>query len=399
MINRVILIVLDSAGIGALPDADKYGDTGSNTLVHTAQMMDGLSLPNMGELGLGNVDKIPGVPEVTEDDVVGPIGFYGKMAEKSAGKDTTTGHWEMTGIVLDKPFTVFHDGFPDELIDEFKEKIGSDVLGNYAASGTEIIKVLGDEHVETKKPIVYTSADSVFQIAAHQEVIPLERLYEICEIARVICDKYAIGRVIARPFLGEPGNYYRTPNRRDFSIIPPKRTILDMLKDAGENVVGIGKIEDIFANRGLTHSIHTKSNDEGMERMTDAIGDFKTGLIFTNLVEFDMLYGHRNDYKGYANALEEFDAWLGGILPTLSESDLLIITADHGCDPTTKSTDHSREYVPLLAYSKSNTRGRSLGTRASFSDIAKTIAEVFKITEDVNGTSFLGDINIARNAF
>ncbi|MFC1855944.1 phosphopentomutase, partial [Thermodesulfobacteriota bacterium] len=279
-----------------------------------------------------------------------------------------------------------------EIIDEVTEKIGRGILANYAASGTEIIKVLGEEHVKTGKPILYTSADSVMQIAAHEEVISLNELYKMCEIARKICDKHCIGRVIARPFLGEAGNFYRTPNRRDFSILPFKRTILDMLKDAGKNVIGVGKIEDIFAARGITHAIHTKSNAEGMEVTAKCMEEFDSGLIFTNLVEFDMLFGHRNDSKGYAKALEEFDVWLATMMGHFRDDDLLIITADHGCDPTTTSTDHSREYVPLIVYNKANENGKSLPLRASFCDVAKTIAKVFGVTEDICGESFLADI-------
>lgn len=370
-----------------MPDAESYGDAGSNTLVNTAKAVGGLHLPNMQSLGLGNITQIEGVPAISD-----PIGFFGKMAEKSAGKDTTTGHWEMAGIVLERPFPVYHDGFPPAIIDTFKERIGSDILANYAASGTEIIKVLGKEHVETGKPIVYTSADSVFQIAAHEEVIPLDKLYEMCSIARAICDKYHIGRVIARPFLGVEGDYYRTPNRRDFSIKPKEKTILDILKDSGENVAGIGKIEDIFAKRGLTYAVHTKSNAEGMSETLKCMDNYPTGLIFTNLVEFDMLFGHRNNYEGYAKALEEFDIWLGDELHRFTDTDLLIITADHGCDPTTQSTDHSREYVPLLVYNKRNTTGLSLGVRSSFCDIASTIKEIFSLDDDICGKSFLAEI-------
>ncbi len=388
MIKKVILIVLDSAGIGALPDAGSYGDAGTNTFVHTAAAAGGLNLPNMRRLGLGNITDIKGVAKVAA-----PVGFYGKMGERSSGKDTTTGHWEMAGIILDTPFTVYHDGFPDGLIEAFKAEINSDILGNYAASGTEIIEELGEEHLRTACPIVYTSADSVFQIAAHGDAIPLDRLYEICRIARRLCDKFMIGRVIARPFMGEPGSFYRTADRRDFSILPPKRTILDMLKSCGANVIGIGKIEDIFAKQGLTRAIHTKSNIDGMEVTAECIAKYDTGLIFTNLVEFDMVYGHRNNAKGYARALEEFDSWLGGVTKTLTAGDLLLITADHGCDPTTKSTDHSREYVPLLAYCKANENGESLGVRDSISDIAATIAEIFGITGDIPGASFLDKIS------
>lgn len=390
MINRVVLIILDSVGIGALPDARLYGDEGANTIAHIAQKAGGLNLPNMQRLGLGNITNITGVPPTRS----GPLCFYGKMSERSAGKDTTTGHWEMAGIVLDEPFKLYGKGFPPEIIDEFKASIKSDILGNYAASGTKIIKVLGGEHVKTGKPIVYTSADSVFQIAAHEEVIPLEKLYEICKIARGICDKHSISRVIARPFLGDDANnFYRTPNRRDFSILPPKRTILDMLKAAGENVIGIGKIEDIFAKKGVSLAIHTKNNSDGMQKIDECMKKYTSGLIFTNLIEFDMLYGHRNDAKGYARALEEFDSWLGGMMGRLTKSDLLIITADHGCDPTMEeSTDHTREYVPLLVYYSGNTKGDSLGVRNSFCDVAKTIAQVFDISEDICGKSFLDEI-------
>ncbi len=382
--NRVFLIVLDSVGIGALPDAHKYGDEGSNTLGNTAKAVGGMNLPNMDRLGLNRVLAYKGGsnPEV--------IGQYGRMAEASAGKDTTTGHWEMMGIILEKAFPTYPDGFPTEILEAFEKAIGTKTLGNKAASGTVIIDELGEEHMKTGYPIVYTSADSVFQIAAHEEIIPIERLYEMCEIARdILVGDHAVGRVIARPFEGEPGAFKRTTKRHDYSLKPIESTVLDRLKEKGINTFGIGKIYDIFAGEGISKSFSSGSNAEGMEVMGNLIQDKGwQGLAFVNLVDFDMLYGHRNNPEGYAKALEEFDQWLGTIIPEVSEEELLIITADHGCDPTTESTDHSREYVPLLVYQK-GMEAKNLGTRETFSDIGATIANIFKIEGPNKGKSFL----------
>ncbi|AIS51648.1 phosphopentomutase DeoB [Thermoanaerobacter kivui] len=387
MFKRVILIVLDSVGVGELPDAYKFGDEGSNTLGHVTEKT-GVELPNMGRLGLGNIIPLKSVPENPN-----AIGGYGKMAEKSAGKDTTTGHWEIAGLITEKPFPTYPHGFPEEIIKEFEKRIGRKVLGNKPASGTEIIKELGEEHVKTGYPIVYTSADSVFQVAAHEDVIPLEELYRICEIAReILKGDHAVGRVIARPFTGTPGNFVRTGNRRDFSLKPFEPTVLDMLKEAGYEVFAIGKIEDIFAGQGITEKNHTINNDEGITATIKAMDDIKNGLIFTNLVDFDMLYGHRNDVEGYAKALKHFDNRLPEIMGKLTKEDLLIITADHGCDPTTPSTDHSREYVPLLVYSPSMKHGINLGVRSTYSDVAATIAEIFKVGPTKHGTSFLKEL-------
>lgn len=385
---KVVLIVLDSVGIGELPDANLYGDSGSNTLKNISIEVGGLNLPNLEKLGLGKIEKLNGVSsEVT------PLASYGKMAERSAGKDTTTGHWEIAGLYLAEPFATFPQGFPPEITEPFKKIAKSDFLGNYPFSGTEIIKKYGDEHVRTKKPIIYTSADSVFQIAAHEEVIPLERLYEICKETRKLLDKFRVGRVIARPFVGESGNYKRTSNRKDFSISPYEKTILDYLKEGGIEVIGIGKIADIFNYQGISSSYHTDNNEDGIEKTIKIMKQTEKGLIFTNLIDFDMLYGHRNDTLGYAKALEEFDKKIPLIIDSLKEDDLLIITADHGCDPTLKnSTDHTREYVPLIAYRKKEKKGTNLGIRSTFSDVAQTIAEFFNIKGLKNGKSFLSEV-------
>ncbi len=386
-IDRVILIIFDSVGIGELPDAKEYKDEGSNTLGNTIKAVKGLSLPNLEAMGLGLIQGVEGLKKIKN-----PVASYGRMAEASRGKDTATGHWEMAGLVIDKPFSTYPLGFTEEIMNEFKRCTGLDYLGNKAASGTEIIKDLGEEHMRTGKPIVYTSADSVFQIAAHEDVIPVDRLYEICEIARKIADKYNIGRVIARPFVGTKGSFKRTDRRRDFSLAPTGETILDKLNAEGIPVIGIGKIGDIYGHSGLTEEIHTKDNMDGIDKTIAAIKEIKKGLIFTNLVDFDMLYGHRNDVKGYANALIEVDSRLPEIMRMLKDSDMFIITADHGCDPTTSSTDHSREYVPLLVYGKKLKSGINLGTRKTFADIGQTIAEIFDIGRMNNGSSFLKEV-------
>jgi phosphopentomutase len=388
MIRRVILIILDACGIGELPDAHLYGDEGSNTIVNTAKAVRGLKLPNLEKLGLGNIDPIPGVNPNTK-----ALGNYGKMAELSAGKDSTSGHWEIMGLVLEKPFPLYPRGFPPEIIETFEKAIDSKILGNKPASGTEIIKELGEEHIRTGRPIVYTSADSVFQIAAHEEIIPVDELYEMCMKARkILTGGYGVARVIARPFVGKPGFFKRTERRKDFSLSPPQETVLDILKKNGIPVIGMGKIEDLFAGRGLTESIHTKNNSDGMEKLVEAMKKFERGLLFINLVDFDMLWGHRNDAQAFASGLEDFDRRLSEVLDLLTSDDLLIITADHGCDPTTPSTDHSREYVPLLVYGKSIKKGVNLGTRKSFSDVGKTIAEFFEVSGTKNGESFLKEI-------
>jgi phosphopentomutase len=390
--KRVVIIVLDSLGIGQLPDSKEYGDEGSDTLGHIAQHYPDLWLPNLGKLGLSNIDGV-NFPAKSIPKPANPAGAYGKMAEQSAGKDTTTGHWEIAGIILDKPFPVYPDGFPEEIIKEFERKIGRKVLWNKPASGTVIIQQLGDEHVKTGYPIVYTSADSVFQIAAHEEVIPIEKLYEFCRIAReLLTAEHGVGRVIARPFIGHTGNYKRTGRRKDFSISPPQKTMLDVLKDNGFEVRAVGKIEDIFNGSGITESVHTHGNSDGIDRTIQWLEEDFEGLLFTNLVDFDMLYGHRNDVEGYAKALMEFDTRLPEIMNQLKQQDILMITADHGCDPTTSSTDHSREYVPLLVYGSAVKPGVNLHIRKSFSDIAKTTAEFFGLENELCGTSFLGQI-------
>jgi len=386
--KRAIVIVLDSVGMGELPDAQKYGDKGSNTIGNIASCVNGFSLPNLQQLGLGNIDNMKGIKSVNN-----PKGCFGRMAEKSAGKDTTTGHWEISGVILEKAFPVYPQGFPQEVIDDFEKATNTEVLGNVAASGTEIIKRLGDQHVKTGYPIVYTSADSVFQIAAHEDVISVERLYEMCEKARqILKGEHAVGRVIARPFIGSNGEYKRTQRRRDFSLEPIKNTILDYAKDDGFEVRAVGKIEDIFNKRGITHAVHTNDNADGIDKTIEYLKDDFEGILFTNLVDFDMLYGHRNNAKGYAKALNEFDDRLPDIIKELRDEDILFITADHGCDPTTESTDHSREYVPLLLYGKGLRENVNLGTRSSFSDIASTIAQYLNIEGKLEGKSFLDEI-------
>lgn len=386
--KRIIIIVMDSVGIGELPDADLYGDQGSNTLGNIAKRIQGFRLPNLEKLGLGCIDGIKGF-----DRSASPLGCYGRMAERSAGKDTTTGHWEIAGIILDKPFPVYPGGFPNDIIASFEKAAGTKVLGNYAASGTEIIKQLGQQHVKTGFPIVYTSADSVFQIAAHEEIIPVEKLYEMCRKAREILQgAHAVGRVIARPFTGAEGNFTRTERRHDFSLKPIRRTILDGLYDKGFKVKAVGKIEDIFCGQGINESVHIHGNMDGVDKTMEYMKEDFEGLIFTNLVDFDMLYGHRNNVNGYAQALKEFDSRLPETIENLFEDDILIITADHGCDPTTESTDHSREYVPLLVYGKRLKQGVNLYSRASFSDIAQTIAQIFDIDISLNGRSFYREV-------
>jgi phosphopentomutase len=384
--RRIIWIVLDSVGIGEMPDAAKYGDVGSDTLGNIARRRQ-LHLPNLCRLGLANIKPLTGLaPEPA------PIGAYGKCALASPGKDTTTGHWEMAGIHLEKPFPLFPHGFPPEVMDPFETRIGRHAIGNKAASGTEIIKELGDEHMRTGSPIVYTSADSVFQVAAHEEVIPLFELYKICETARdILRGPYEVGRVIARPFEGSPGHFQRTSNRHDYAVPPPQGMLLDRLADAQVNVFAIGKIFDVFLGRGIREYEKTKSNADGMGKTLAAMETAPDGLIFVNLVDFDQLYGHRNDVEGYARALEEVDAWLPAFEARLDDGDLAIVTADHGCDPTTPSTDHSREYVPLLVCGKRARAQVNLGVRETLSDIGQTVARNFG-TEIVCGRSFLNEL-------
>ncbi|HRC79936.1 MAG TPA: phosphopentomutase [Sedimentibacter sp.] len=388
MIKRIILIVLDSVGVGELPDAALYGDEGSNTLKNIYKNVENFSLPNLEHLGILNIKGL--------EDIKGSESFLGSVAkcnEKSKGKDTTTGHWEIAGLILDKPFPTYPQGFPDDLIKEFEKRTGRRVMGNYPASGTEIIKELGKKHMETGNLIVYTSADSVFQIAAHEEVVPLDELYDICRIARdMLKGPHGVGRVIARPFLGQEGNFTRTGNRKDFSLEPFRDTMLDYVKNSGREVLAIGKIEDIFANKGITKSNHTKNNDEGIKATIQAIKEDFEGLIFTNLVDFDMVYGHRNDIYGYAHSLMSFDDKLADIMGSLRDDDLLIITADHGCDPTTASTDHSREYIPLIFYGKRVKANNNLGILDTYACIGKTVLDIFEIENDLEGKSVKNQI-------
>jgi phosphopentomutase len=387
-IARTVLLVMDSVGVGALPDAACYGDEGSNTLGHIAESVD-LSLPHLASLGLGNIVPIRGVGPVPT-----PRAAYGKMAESSVGKDTITGHWEIAGVILDEPFPTYPDGFPSEVVSELTRITGRAVLGNKVASGTEVIQELGDSHVKTGSIIVYTSADSVLQIAAHEEVIPLPELYRICSEARdALRPPHAVARVIARPFTGAAGRFVRTPNRRDFSLPPPCPTILDELSAAGHEVWAIGKIEDIFSGRGVTRGSHSRSNMETLDITVQSMQAMRSsGLIFANCVDFDMLWGHRNDIIGYARGLEEFDARLPELCSHVRDGDLLIILADHGCDPTMPGTDHSREYVPLLVY-RHNRRGDvNLGTRTTFADVAATLADAYHVRNPGPGTSFFSDV-------
>jgi phosphopentomutase len=388
--ERVIWIVLDSVGIGELPDAAAYGDVGRDTLGHIARSRP-LKIPNLVRLGLANIKPLANLTPAAN-----PAGSYGKGATVSPGKDTTTGHWEMAGIWLDQAFPVYPHGFPKTLIEEFERQIGRRTLGNKPASGTEIIKELGAEHVRTGFPIVYTSGDSVFQIAAHEDVIPIAELYRMCEIARKLLDgPNRVGRVIARPFTGTAGNFRRTERRHDYAVEPPRPMLLDVLADAKTDVFGVGKIHDIYNGRGVDQYVTTKNNTDGMAKLTEALTQRPNGLIFANLVDFDMLYGHRKDVEGFARSLEEFDAQLGPFLESLRPSDLLIITADHGCDPdpVNPTTDHSREYVPILAYSTRMRAGVNLGTRATLADMGQTVAKNFGKTIP-HGTSFL---NLLRN--
>lgn len=388
MINRAIWIVLDSVGMGEMHDAEKYGDVGANTIGNISKVLGGLKIPNLEKLGLGNIDTIQGVNKAAN-----PLGCYARLEEASNGKDTTTGHWEMAGVVSKNPFPTYPKGFPKEIVEAFEKAIGRKMLANKPASGTAIIDELGEEHVRTGNPIVYTSADSVFQIAAHEEVIPLEELYKMCEAARnILVGEHAVARVIARPFIGESGKFTRTSNRRDFSLVPPYDTVLDVLKNNNLSVMAVGKIEDIFCGKGITEAIHTKDNMDGMDQTLNYMKENKKGLIFTNLVDFDMKWGHRNDPEAYGRGLEAFDVRLGEVLDGMKDTDILIITADHGCDPTVPGTDHTREYVPFIVYGKELKSNINLGTRKSFADIGQTITEIFSIPSIKNGESFLKEI-------
>lgn len=383
--NRMILIVLDSAGIGEMPDAADYGDAGAHTLGHALGSRD-VNIPNLRQIGLANIAPLPVGP------VENPIGIFGKAATASRGKDTTTGHWEMGGIITARPFPTYPKGFPSRVIEPFERAIGRQILGNKAASGTEIIQELGEEHVRTGRPIIYTSADSVFQIAAHEQVVPLEQLYAWCKIAREqLTGEDEVGRVIARPFVGEPGGFRRTEARQDYAIDPPESTVLDLLKSKGLAVTAVGKIGSIFCHRGTTEELMAGNNNASIDQTLRALESTGRGLIFTNLVDFDMLYGHRNDVEGYARALEEFDARLPEIQAGMRDDDLMIITADHGCDPGDVSTDHTREYVPILGWGRRARAGVDLGTRSSIADIGQTIADNFGLTLQA-GHSFLAQI-------
>ncbi|HWO56734.1 MAG TPA: phosphopentomutase [bacterium] len=377
-LQRVIVIVLDGCGIGEAPDSPAYGDAGSNTIVNTARAVGGLDCPTLGKLGLGCIDTIDGVPPASA-----PLGCYGVMQEQSAGKDSTSGHWELMGVILKRPFPVYPNGFGPHILDPFMARTGRGVLGNKPASGTAIIDELGPEQLRTGHWIVYTSADSVFQIAAHEEAIPVEELYNACRVARsILVGPDAVGRVIARPYVGRPGAFRRTHRRRDFSLEPTDATLLDRLRQHDIPTIGIGKIDDLFAGRGLSEKIHTESNEDGMDKTLAALARNPRGLIFTNLVEFDMVWGHRNDPAGFAAGLAAFDRWLAELLPALGPSDALFLVADHGIDPTTPSTDHSRELIPLLAYGPSLKRGANLGRRATYADLAATLSDIFQLGGD-----------------
>lgn len=388
--KRLFVIVMDSVGIGESPDADKFGDKGADTLGHIAERMNGLNMPNMGKLGLSNIREIKGIEKAEE-----PLAYYTKMMEASNGKDTMTGHWEIMGLNIQTPFRVFPDGFPDELLSKIEGRTGRKIIGNKPASGTEILVELGEEHMKTGALIVYTSADSVLQIAAHEDIIPIDEQYKICKIARELTldEKYMVGRVIARPFLGEPGNFKRTANRHDYALKPFDRTVMSEMKDAGLDVIAIGKISDIYDGEGVTQSLRTISNMDGMDKLVKTLDMDFTGMSFLNLVDFDALYGHRRDPEGYGKALEEYDARLPEVFAKMKEDDLLIITADHGNDPVAPGTDHTREYVPLLIYSKNMSTGKELPVRKTFADIGATVADNFKVKMPKFGKSFLKELN------
>ncbi|MEH7437292.1 phosphopentomutase [Neobacillus drentensis] len=387
--KRIFIVVMDSVGIGEAPDAERFGDKGSDTLGHIAERMNGLNMPYMGKLGLSNIRELKGIEKAEK-----PLAFYTKMMEASNGKDTMTGHWEIMGLNIQTPFRVFPEGFPDELVSELEKRTGRKIIGNKPASGTEILDELGEEHMKTGALIVYTSADSVLQIAAHEDIIPIEEQYKICKIARELTldEKYMVGRVIARPFLGEPGNFKRTANRHDYALKPFDRTVMSELKDAGLDVIAIGKISDIYDGEGVTKSLRTVSNMDGMDKLVETLDMDFTGISFLNLVDFDALYGHRRDPEGYGKALEEYDARLPEVFAKMKEDDLLMITADHGNDPVAPGTDHTREYVPLLVYSKSMTEGKEIPLRETFADLGATVAENFSVKMPKYGKSFLNEL-------
>ncbi|MDZ5471130.1 phosphopentomutase (plasmid) [Bacillus sp. 31A1R] len=388
--NRIFLIVMDSVGIGEAPDAEQFGDKGSDTLGHIAEKMNGLHMPNMAKLGLSNIREIQGIEKAST-----PLAYFTKMQEASNGKDTMTGHWEIMGLNIKTPFRVFPEGFPAELINELEARTGRKVIGNIPASGTEILDQLGEEHMKTGSLIVYTSADSVLQIAAHEDIIPIEEQYKICKIARELTldEKYMVGRVIARPFVGEPGQFKRTANRHDYALKPFERTVMNELKDSNLDVIAIGKISDIFDGEGVTQSLRTISNMDGMDKLLETFDMEFTGLSFLNLVDFDALYGHRRDPIGYGKALEEYDARLPEVFEKMRDGDLLMITADHGNDPVHPGTDHTREYVPLLVYAKDMGEGKELPISETFADIGATVADNFKVTMPKFGKSFLDELS------
>ncbi len=386
--SRVIWMVIDSVGIGALPDSEKFGDVNVNTLGNIVKTYKDIKIPNMINLGLSNIEGVESLESINN-----PKGSFGRAKEVSKGKDTTTGHWEMTGVLVETPFKTYENGFPKEIIEEFERKTNRKVIGNKPASGTAILDELGEQQMKTGEVIVYTSADSVFQIAAHEEIIPLDELYRMCEIAReIMMGENAVARIIARPFIGTPGSFERTANRRDYSLSPFEDTVLDNIKNANLDVIGVGKIEDIFNKQGITEAIHTKDNMDGVDQTINYMKKDNKGLIFTNLVDFDSKYGHRRDVGGYKNALEEFDARIPEILENMKDDDILIINSDHGNDPTYKGTDHTREYIPILIYGKNVVNGYNLGTRNSFADIGATVADILNVDSPKNGKSFKNEI-------
>ncbi len=386
--SRVIWMVIDSVGIGALPDSEKFGDVNVNTLGNIVKTYKDIKIPNMINLGLSNIEGVESLESISN-----PKGSFGRAKEVSKGKDTTTGHWEMTGVLVETPFKTYENGFPREIIEEFERKTNRKVIGNKPASGTAILDELGEQQMKTGEVIVYTSADSVFQIAAHEEIIPLDELYKMCEIAReIMMGENAVARIIARPFIGTPGAFERTSNRRDYSLSPFEDTVLDNIKNSNLDVIGVGKIEDIFNKQGITEAIHTKDNMDGVDQTINYMKKDNKGLIFTNLVDFDSKYGHRRDVEGYKNALEEFDARIPEILENMKDDDILIINSDHGNDPTYKGTDHTREYIPILVYGKNVVNGYNLGTRNSFADIGSTVADILNVDGPKNGTSFKNEI-------
>ena len=386
--SRVIWMVIDSVGIGALPDSQKFGDVNVDTLGNIVRSCKGIKIPNMIKLGLANIEGVDSL-----ENIESPIGCYGRCSEVSKGKDTTTGHWEMTGVLVETPFKTFENGFPKDIIEEFERRSNRKVIGNKPASGTAILDELGEQHINTGEVIVYTSADSVFQIAAHEEIVSLDELYKMCEIAReIMMGDNAVARIIARPFIGKPGAFERTSNRRDYSLSPFEDTVLDNIKNSNLDVIGVGKIEDIFNKQGITEAIHTHDNMDGVDQTINYMKKETKGLIFTNLVDFDSKYGHRRDVEGYKNALEEFDARIPEILENMNDDDVLIINSDHGNDPTYKGTDHTREYIPVLVYGKNLKSGLNLGTRNSFADIGATVADILNVEMPKHGQSFKNEI-------